>query len=94
MYFWCCHKWSQRGYVFGLAGGNDSHQGVLLKHSRDVGAYPPPHVAMRGDSLRPLLRRGAVSPNDVPEQKKGKGVRARQGLRAPCQSVMIEFEAG
>ena len=37
-----------------------------------------------------VLRQGAASRNRVPEKK---GVRARHGLRAPCQSVRIECEA-
>ena len=44
------------------------------------------------DGERSLLRRGGVSPNDVPEIKL-KVVCARHGLRAPCQRVMIEFGA-
>ena len=38
----------------------------------------------------PLVRRGPVSPNNILEENK-KGVRARQGLRAPCQRVKTEF---
>ena len=38
------------------------------------------------------MRHGAVRPNV--DEKKTRGVRARHGLRAPCQRIIVEFEAG
>ena len=59
-----------KGYDFGQVGGNDGYQKILPvhKYSRDAGAYPP--NIWSKDSLRPLVRRGAVGPNDVPEKNK------------------------
>ena len=56
----------------------------------DAVAYPP-NMSQKRRPLSLLLRRGAVCPNNVPETKEG--VRARHGLRTPCQRGMIEFEA-
>ena len=58
-----------KGYDFGQVGGNDGHHGVLHKCSGDPGAYPP-KMWSKGRTLRPLLRRGPVSPNNVLEKKK------------------------
>ena len=51
-------------YDFGQVGGNDGHAGVIHKFSRFAGAYPPNMWSKRG-SVRPLVRRGPVSPNHV-----------------------------
>ena len=75
----------------------NGHQGVLNKYtsSRDAEAYPLNiHVVRGGGSLRPLLQPGAVSPSNVPEKKREEGVRARHGLWAPCQRVIVEPEEG
>ena len=44
--------------------------GYYIKFSRFAGAYPPPNTSSTGGSLRPLVRRGPVSPNNVLEKKK------------------------
>ena len=54
----------------------------------------PEIFGQKEDFDRPLLCGGAVTPNNVPEQKTKKGGRARHGLEAPCQRVRIEFGAG
>ena len=54
----------------------------------------PAIISLKREFVRPLLRGGAVSPNNVPDKTKQKGGRARHGLRAPCQRVRIEFGAG
>ena len=51
--------------------GKDGHAGVMHKFSRFAGAYPPTR-GRKGGSLRPLVRCGPVSPNNVLEKKRKK----------------------
>ena len=57
------------GYDFGQVGEKDGHAGVIHKFSRFAGAYPPNMWSKRG-SVRPLVRRGPVSPNHVLKKKR------------------------
>ena len=50
-------------------GGKDGHAGVIHKFCR-FGGHTPPTRGQKGGSLRPLVRRGPVSPNNVLEKKK------------------------
>ena len=50
----------------------------------DLRGHTSPTSGQNGSSTRPRLRRGPVSPNNVLLRKKLNGVRAREGLRAPC----------
>ena len=82
------------GYVLGQVRGNDGHQEVHIHVETRGHTPPPPTCSQKRGSVRPLLRRGAVSPNNVPEKKHKKGVRPRHGLRASCQRFITEFGAG
>ena len=68
--FWGCHKWSSRGMISVKWGERMVTLGYYIKFSRFAGAYPPPNTSSTGGSLRPLVRRGPVSPNNVLEKKK------------------------
>ena len=50
-------------------GAKDGHAGVIHIFSRFSGAYPQT-CGHKGGSLRPLVRRGPVSPNNALEKKK------------------------
>ena len=85
------------GYVFGQGGVNDGHTGVIRvhKYNRSTGEYPPNLQSKRGDRLDPSCGTvGALSPNNVPKNKKKVYIRAWYGLRAPCQRTTIKVEAG
>ena len=81
-----------QGYDFRQVRGNGGHAGVIHKivNSRVAGAYPPNMQSKEGIILTPRAPRStalfALTKKNV--------VRARHGLRAPCQRVRIEFEAG
>ena len=49
-------------------GGKDVHAGIIHKCSRIAGAYPQTY-GHKGGSLRPLVRRGRVNPNNALERK-------------------------
>ena len=50
-------------------GGIDGHAGVIRQFSRFAGAYPPT-CGQKVRSLRPLVRRGPVSPNNALDKKR------------------------
>ena len=78
-----------------VKGGQDGgHAGGYYIDLVEFQGNTPPIFCQKGEFVRPLLRGGAVSPNNVPEKKEEKGGRARHGLRTPCQRVRIEFRAG
>ena len=64
----------------------------VLHNLVEFGENIPAIFGRTGELARPLLRRGAVSPNNVLKQYKGG--RARHGLQTPCRGVKIEFGAG
>ena len=70
------------GCDFGQVGRNDGHAGVRREYSKFAG-HTLPTCGQKGGSLRHLVRRNSVCPNnDV--YKNEKHARARQGLQAPC----------
>ena len=77
-------------YHFGQVGETYGHRGVLQEFSEVAGAYRSNLVSKEGIILTPRAPRStalfALTKKNV--------VRARHGLRAPCQRVRIEFEAG
>ena len=78
--FWTCHKWSCRRTISSSGGKGRSRWGDT-RINRFAGAYPPNTWSTRG-SLRSLVHRGHVSPNNVLEIEL-KYEHAWQGLRAP-----------
>lgn len=65
--------------------GYYTHKVEMRRHTHKT-------YSQTGRSQRPILRRYAISPNNVP-QKTEKGVRPREGLRAPCYRVIVNIEA-
>ena len=50
-------------------GGKDGHAGLIHKFSRFLRGHTLPNMWSKGGSLKPLVRRGPVSPNDVLKKK-------------------------
>ena len=53
-------------------GGKDGHSGLIHKFSRFLRGHTLPNMWSKGGSLKPLVRRGPVSPNDELEKTKKK----------------------
>ena len=84
--------------IIGLAGVqfSDKLGTIAVKAGYNINfvvlvGYTPPHLSQKGVLGCPLLRRGPVRPNTLPEKKKSVQVRAWHGLRASWQRVRIEF---
>ena len=64
-FFWGCRKWSCRGMISVKWG-----KMMVIHEKKLLRGHAPPTCGQKGGSLRPLVRRGPASPNNVCEKKK------------------------